>query len=72
MSDVLFPVADPPSDVDVLVVGAGPVGLAAAVDLAGRGVDVAVVEQATSAALVRAGAMGHSPRTVEHFRRKET
>ena len=32
------------SDADVVVVGAGPVGLTLAIDLAGRGVDVAVVE----------------------------
>ncbi|GIF53037.1 2-polyprenyl-6-methoxyphenol hydroxylase-like FAD-dependent oxidoreductase [Asanoa ferruginea] len=69
MSDVRFPVATPPDEVDVLVVGAGPVGLSAAIELAGRGVDVAVVDRGTSAALVRAGAMGHSPRVVEHFRR---
>ncbi|GIF69181.1 monooxygenase [Asanoa ishikariensis] len=69
MTDVVFPAGSPPATVDVLVVGAGPVGLSAAVELANRGVDVAVVDQGTSAALVRAGAMGHSPRVVEHFRR---
>jgi len=52
--DVEFPVATPPGDVAVLVVGAGPVGLSAAVELAGRGVDVAVVDAATRATLVRA------------------
>lgn len=67
--DVEFPVATPPEDVAVLVVGAGPVGLSAAVELTGRGVDVAVVDAAARATLVRAGAMGHSPRAVEHFRR---
>ncbi|GAA4460200.1 FAD-dependent oxidoreductase [Phytohabitans houttuyneae] len=69
LRDVEFPVAVPPEDVSVLVVGAGPVGLSAAVELAGRGVDVAVVDAAVRATLVRAGAMGHSPRVVEHFRR---
>jgi 2-polyprenyl-6-methoxyphenol hydroxylase-like FAD-dependent oxidoreductase len=69
MSDVHFPAADPPADVDVLVVGAGPVGLSAAVDLTARGVRVAVVDAARTAPLVRAGAMGHTPRVVEHFHR---
>jgi 2-polyprenyl-6-methoxyphenol hydroxylase-like FAD-dependent oxidoreductase len=66
---VRFPVAVPPSEVEVLVVGAGPSGLGAAVELASRGVQVAVVDRAREATLARAGAMGHSPRTVEHFRR---
>jgi 2-polyprenyl-6-methoxyphenol hydroxylase-like FAD-dependent oxidoreductase len=66
---VHFPAATPPAEVEVLIVGAGPVGLSAAIELAARGVDVAVVDRARTATLVRAGAMGHTPRTVEHFRR---
>ncbi len=66
---VRFPVGVPPAQVDVLVVGAGPVGLSSAIELSCRGVDVAVVDRARRATLVRAGAMGHSPRAVEHFRR---
>ena len=66
---VRFPVATPPSEIEVLVVGAGPSGLGAAVELTAHGVQVAVVDRAREATLVRAGAMGHSPRTVEHFRR---
>ena len=66
---VYFPAATPPAEVDVLIVGAGPVGLAAAIELAGRGIEVAVVDRASAATLIRAGAMGHTPRVVEHFRR---
>lgn len=66
---VRFPAAAPPSDAEVLVVGAGPNGLGTAIELTARGVRAAVVDRATEATLVRAGAMGHSPRTVEHFRR---
>jgi 2-polyprenyl-6-methoxyphenol hydroxylase-like FAD-dependent oxidoreductase len=67
--NVRLPSGVPPADVDVLVVGAGPVGLSAAVELSGRGVEVAVVDAVRSKELIRAGAMGHTPRTVEHFRR---
>jgi 2-polyprenyl-6-methoxyphenol hydroxylase-like FAD-dependent oxidoreductase len=66
---VRFPAGTPPAQVDVLIVGAGPVGLSSAIELAGRGVGVAVVDRARTATLIRAGAMGHSSRTVEHFRR---
>ncbi|MFS8198144.1 FAD-dependent oxidoreductase [Streptomyces sp. CWNU-52B] len=66
---VRFPAATPPDTVDVLIVGAGPVGLSAAVELTARGLHVAVVDRARTATLVRAGAMGHTPRVVEHFRR---
>lgn len=66
---VRFPVGRPPATVGVLIVGAGPVGLAAATELTSRGIRVAVVDRARTATLVRAGAMGHTPRVVEHFRR---
>src|SRR5580704_19232330 len=66
---VRFPDGVPPAELDVLIVGAGPVGLSSAIELAGRGARVAVVDRARTATLIRAGAMGHSARTVEHFRR---
>jgi 2-polyprenyl-6-methoxyphenol hydroxylase-like FAD-dependent oxidoreductase len=66
---VRFPTGSPPSEIDVLVVGAGPVGLSAAIELDSRGVAVAVVDAVRFKELIRAGAMGHNPRTVEHFRR---
>jgi 2-polyprenyl-6-methoxyphenol hydroxylase-like FAD-dependent oxidoreductase len=67
--NVHLPLGAPPLEVDVLVIGAGPVGLSAAVELNGRGVDVAVVDAVRSKELIRAGAMGHTSRVVEHFRR---
>lgn len=60
--------AAPPREVEVLVVGAGPAGLATALELNRHHVDVAVVDVATSFRLARAGAMGHSARTAEFFR----
>lgn len=64
---VLLAHSIPPQEVEVLVIGAGPSGLAAALELNRQGVDVAVIDAATSFRLVRAGAMGHSARTVEFF-----
>src|SRR6185312_15482614 len=52
------------ADVDVLVVGAGPVGLTAAVELARRGVDCRVVDQ-LPAPMPYAKAVGIQPRTLE-------
>ncbi|WP_447913954.1 FAD-dependent monooxygenase [Microbacterium phyllosphaerae] len=64
---VLLAHGTPPQEVEVLVVGAGPSGLATALELNRQKVDVAVVDAATSFRLIRAGAMGHSARTVEFF-----
>ncbi|WP_278251563.1 FAD-dependent oxidoreductase [Streptomyces griseocarneus] len=55
-------------DTDVLVVGAGPVGMALALDLAQRGVDFMVVEASDgSVAHPKVGTVG--PRSMELFRR---
>ncbi|GAA4920145.1 2-polyprenyl-6-methoxyphenol hydroxylase-like FAD-dependent oxidoreductase [Actinomycetospora succinea] len=55
-------------DVDVVVAGAGPVGLTAAVELARRGVRARVVEQ-LAAPRGYAKAVGLQPRTLEHWER---
>ena len=52
------------AETDVLVVGAGPVGLTAAVELHRRGVSVRIVDQ-LAAALPYAKAVGVQPRTLE-------
>ncbi len=64
---VVYPQADPPAHVEVLVVGAGPSGLGTALDLNRHGVAVAVVEANSEHGLPRAGAFGHSARVVELF-----
>lgn len=69
VGDVVFPQTTPQADVDVLVVGGGPTGLATALELSLFGLSVAVIERATHAPLVRAGAMGHTQRVAELFRR---
>ncbi|CRK52964.1 Monooxygenase [Rhodococcus sp. RD6.2] len=56
----------PHSSTDVLIVGAGPVGLTLAVQLLRRGVDVVVVDKRRERAPY-AKAIGVSPRTLEVF-----
>ncbi|GAA2237218.1 FAD-dependent monooxygenase [Herbiconiux moechotypicola] len=63
-----FPRSTPPQQIEVLIVGAGPSGLGTALELTRHGVSVAVVDSATEATLVRAGAAGVSARSVEIFR----
>jgi 2-polyprenyl-6-methoxyphenol hydroxylase-like FAD-dependent oxidoreductase len=53
----------------VLIVGAGPVGLTLAIDLAWRGIDVTVVESRSRAAPPEPKCNHVSARTMEIFRR---
>ncbi len=57
------------SDPDVLIVGAGPVGLTLAIDLAWRGIAVTVVETRARAALPEPKCNHVAARTMEIFRR---
>jgi 2-polyprenyl-6-methoxyphenol hydroxylase-like FAD-dependent oxidoreductase len=57
------------TDVDVLIVGAGPVGLTLAIDLAWRGIDVTVVETRARAAAPEPKCNHVAARTMEIFRR---
>ena len=56
-------------EVDVLVVGAGPVGLTQAIDLAWRGIDVTVVETRAAAEPPEPKCNHVAARTMEIFRR---
>ncbi|MCM0621423.1 FAD-dependent monooxygenase [Nocardioides bruguierae] len=58
-----------PTDVPVLVVGGGPSGLAAAIELGRRGVEVLLVEPRTERDALRPRAKTTSVRTMEHLRR---
>jgi 2-polyprenyl-6-methoxyphenol hydroxylase-like FAD-dependent oxidoreductase len=57
------------NEADVLIVGAGPVGLTLAIDLAWRGIDVAVVETRARAAAPEPKCNHVAARTMEIFRR---
>src|SRR5580765_3412671 len=52
--------------VEVLIVGAGPVGLTLAIDLASRGIAIRIIDKATTYA-IGSRARGVSPRTQEVF-----
>jgi 2-polyprenyl-6-methoxyphenol hydroxylase-like FAD-dependent oxidoreductase len=57
------------SEPDVVIVGAGPVGLTLAIDLAWRGIDVTVVETRARAAPPEPKCNHVAARTMEIFRR---
>jgi 2-polyprenyl-6-methoxyphenol hydroxylase-like FAD-dependent oxidoreductase len=57
------------SEAEVLIVGAGPVGLTLAIDLAWRGIDVTVVETRARAAAPEPKCNHVAARTMEIFRR---
>src|SRR5665213_2434671 len=57
------------TEMDVLIVGAGPVGLTLAIDLAWRGIDVTVVETRAPAAAPDPKCNHVAARTMEIFRR---
>jgi 2-polyprenyl-6-methoxyphenol hydroxylase-like FAD-dependent oxidoreductase len=57
-----------PADFPVVIIGAGPVGMVLALDLAERGVQSVLVEQAESTLWYPKGNT-HNARTMEHYRR---
>jgi len=59
------------TDITILIVGAGPVGLMLAIDLAWRGIDVTVVETRAPAAPPEPKCDHVAARTMEIFRRLE-
>ncbi len=60
---------DIPQETAVLIVGGGPVGLSAAVELGQRGVQCLIVEPRVGVSQLRPRAKTTNVRTMEHFRR---
>ncbi len=60
---------DVPRETEVLIIGGGPVGLSAAVELGRRGVQCLIVEPRLVVSRLRPRAKTTSVRTMEHFRR---
>ena len=60
---------DVPQQTEVLIVGGGPVGLSAAVELGRRGVQCAIIEPNLSVSQLKPRAKTTNIRTMEHFRR---
>jgi 2-polyprenyl-6-methoxyphenol hydroxylase-like FAD-dependent oxidoreductase len=58
-----------PQETEVLIIGGGPVGLSAAVELGRRGVQCLIVEPRLTVSRLRPRAKTTSIRTMEHFRR---
>src|SRR5450755_2460752 len=60
---------DVPQETEVLIVGGGPVGLSAAVEMGRRGVQCLIVEPRLTVSRLRPRAKTTNVRTMEHFRR---
>ncbi len=68
-ADITDKSEDIPQETEVLIVGGGPVGLSAAVEMGRRGVSCLIVEPRLVVSQLRPRAKTVSARTMEHFRR---